>query len=138
LLLVGRADEAGLLRSLGLHATEWTRPDLGRAIRGRRLIAVLADEEGGERVAGELAASGRARGLNTLKGSLPSPFTYRSVAQKGWSGLSTAEDVRHAVILQDWGWVQIVEVPTTVKGGRPSELVWVHPRFHTDRASGSG
>lgn len=64
-----------------------------------------------------------------LKPSLPNPFTCRQVAQKGWSGLDTVEDVRQAVgILEDRGWVKVVEVPPGVKGGRPSERVWVHPR----------
>ena len=47
-----------------------------------------------------------------IKQSLPNPFTCRMVAKKGWAGLQTSDDVRHAVdILEDRGWVKIVEVP---------------------------
>ena len=58
-----------------------------------------------------------------IKGKLSNPFTARAVARKGWSGLTTAEEVRYAAgILQDRGWLKCVEVPTDrVKGGaRPS------------------
>jgi hypothetical protein len=66
-----------------------------------------------------------------IKTSLPNPFTYRTVFHKGWSGLTTAEEVRQAVgILQDRGWVKTVEVPSSnTKGGRPAELVWIHPKL---------
>jgi putative DNA primase/helicase len=60
--------------------------------------------------------------------SLPNPFAFRQVAKKGWTGLSTSEDVRKAVgILEECGWVRVVEVPTTERGGRPTEQVWVNP-----------
>ena len=61
--------------------------------------------------------------------SLPNPFTYRQVAQKGWAGLTGTEDVRRAVgILEDHDWVRVVESPPDpAKGGRPSECVWVNP-----------
>jgi hypothetical protein len=65
-----------------------------------------------------------------IKRTLPNPFTYREVAQKGWSGLTTVEDVRRAVgILEDRGWVKVVEVATTERGGRPSDQVWIHPKL---------
>jgi Protein of unknown function (DUF3987) len=65
-----------------------------------------------------------------IKASLPNPFTYRQVAQKGWTGLSSVEDVRKAVgILEDRAWVKTVEVLSDdPKGrGRPSEQVWINP-----------
>jgi putative DNA primase/helicase len=67
-----------------------------------------------------------------LAKSLPNPFTCRQVAQKGWSGLDTVEVVRRAVgILEDRGWVQVIEVPSDDKlhRGRPSEQVWIHPKL---------
>jgi putative DNA primase/helicase len=64
-----------------------------------------------------------------LKDSLPNPFTFRQVAQKGWAGLGTVEEVRRAVgILEDRHWVKVAEVPASERGGRPSEQVWVHPK----------
>jgi Protein of unknown function (DUF3987) len=71
-----------------------------------------------------------------IKGKLSNPFTARGVARKGWSGLTTAEEVRHAAgILQDRGWIKSVGVPTDrVKGGRPTELFWIHPRLTNGRA----
>ncbi len=73
-----------------------------------------------------------------LKESLSNPFTFRQVAQKGWSGLTAVEDVRKAVgILEDRGWVKIVEEtpeePT--RGGRPSEKVWINPRVQAEATS---
>jgi putative DNA primase/helicase len=69
---------------------------------------------------------------NRIKASLPNPFTFREVAKKGWSGLGTDEDVRKAVgILEDRGWVQVVEIPPGPQGGRPSEKVWNNPALLT-------
>jgi putative DNA primase/helicase len=66
-----------------------------------------------------------------IKESLPNPFTIRDVQRKGWSGLSSNEDVRSAVgLLEDRGWVKVVEVASSdPRGrGRPSEQVWIHPK----------
>jgi hypothetical protein len=73
-----------------------------------------------------------------IKTSLPNPFTYRTVFHKGWSGLTTAEEVRQAIgILQDRGWVKTVEVPSgNTKGGRPAELVWIHPKLSKPQVPG--
>jgi putative DNA primase/helicase len=70
-----------------------------------------------------------------IKESLPNPFTYRIVVKKGWSGLGTNEEVRKAVgILEDRGWVKVVEVPADdpLGRGRPSEQVWIHPKLLAD------
>lgn len=65
---------------------------------------------------------------NRIRQSLPNPFTCRQVAQKGWSGLGSVEEARRAVdILEDRGWVRIVEVPPGPLGGRASEQVWINP-----------
>jgi hypothetical protein len=48
-----------------------------------------------------------------IKDKLSNPFIARSVARKVWSGLTTAEEVRHAAgILQDRGWIKSVEMAT--------------------------
>jgi hypothetical protein len=63
-----------------------------------------------------------------IKHSLSNPFTYRDVLRKGWSGLTTADDVQKAVgILEDRNWVKVVEIPTTERGGRPSAKIWINP-----------
>jgi putative DNA primase/helicase len=69
-----------------------------------------------------------------IKQSLPNPFTFRQVAQKGWAGLGTVEDVRRAVgQLEDRGWVQVEEIPSGPAGGRPSEVVWIHPAIRGEQ-----
>jgi Protein of unknown function (DUF3987) len=63
-----------------------------------------------------------------IKESLPNPFTIRDVQRKGWAGLSSNDDVRKAIdLLEDRGWVKVVEVPSGERGGRPSDRVWIHP-----------
>lgn len=65
-----------------------------------------------------------------IKQSLPNPFTFRQVALKGWSGLGTVEDVRKAVdLLEDRGWVRVVETEPGPQGGRRSEQVWINPNI---------
>ena len=65
-----------------------------------------------------------------IKDSVANPFTYRDVAKKGWTGLTTSEDVRRAVdLLDDRGWVKVVEVPPGDRGGHPSKQVWIHPKL---------
>jgi putative DNA primase/helicase len=69
-----------------------------------------------------------------LKKSLPNPFSCWQVAQKGWSGLATVEDVRRAVgILASRNRVRVVEVPPTDRGGRPGEQVWIHPALRDEK-----
>jgi hypothetical protein len=73
-----------------------------------------------------------------IKESLPNPFTIRDVQRKGWSGLGSNEEVRRAVgILEDRGWVKVVEIPSIdpLGRGRPSEQVWIHSAI---RASSGG
>jgi hypothetical protein len=44
--------------------------------------------------------------------------------------LATVEDVRRSVgILENRGWVHVVEIPSGPTGGRPSEKVWIHPKL---------
>lgn len=70
-----------------------------------------------------------------IANSLPNPFTCREVAQKGWAGLGTAESVRHAVgVLEDRKVVKVVETASgdSLGRGRPSEKVWINPKFRAD------
>lgn len=65
-----------------------------------------------------------------LKQSLPSPFTTRQVVKKGWSGLTTPEDVERAIdVLEDKGWIKTVEIPPTAQGGRPSKQHFINPEI---------
>ena len=74
-----------------------------------------------------------------IKQSLPNPFTYRDVQRKGWSGLSSNEEVRVAVgIFEDRGWVKVVNDPPGQTGGRPSEKVYVHAKILNSDAAGQG
>ena len=87
----------------------------------RRIYQAAADgdPEAAEQLAGR------------LKKSLPNPFTYRQVVQKGWTGLDDVDAVRKAVgILEDRNWTQVVTKPPGPTGGRPSEEVWINPRIH--------
>jgi putative DNA primase/helicase len=73
-----------------------------------------------------------ARLAERIQESLPNPFTCRLVAQKGWTGLGTIDEARRAVgILEDRGWVKVVEIPSPdpMGRGRPAELVWINPKL---------
>jgi hypothetical protein len=61
---------------------------------------------------------------------LPHPFTVRDVVCKGWSGLSTTEEVERAVNqLEERNWVTVKQLPPGPNGGRPSREIWVNPRI---------
>jgi putative DNA primase/helicase len=78
----------------------------------------------------EGAVDDAARLAERIRESLPNPFTCRQVAQKGWTGLGTVDDVRRAVgILEDRGWVKVVETAPANVGGRPKEEIWINPRL---------
>jgi putative DNA primase/helicase len=66
-----------------------------------------------------------------IKDSLSNPFTIRDVQRKGWAGLTSNEDVRRTLgILEDRGWIKIVELPSSdpLGRGRPSEQCWINPK----------
>jgi putative DNA primase/helicase len=72
-----------------------------------------------------------------LAASLPNPFACWQVAQKGWRNLGTVDEVRRAVgILEDRGWVKVVERPSGALGGRPAEEVWVNPSVRPQKPGG--
>lgn len=63
-----------------------------------------------------------------ITGKLPNPFTIRDVQRKGWSGLTSNEEVRRAVgILEDRGWIRRAMVPPGPKGGGITEAFWINP-----------
>jgi putative DNA primase/helicase len=66
-------------------------------------------------------------------GNVPSPFTPREVAKKGWSGLKRSEDVSAALaVLEANGWVIGVQRPPGPEGGRPSTIYHINPRARRD------
>ncbi|MES2460015.1 MAG: DUF3987 domain-containing protein [Armatimonadota bacterium] len=63
-----------------------------------------------------------------IKQSLPNPFTTRLIVKKGWSGLTTTEEVDRAVgLLEDRGWVKTQETTPGEAGGRPSVQIYINP-----------
>lgn len=68
-----------------------------------------------------------------LKNSLPNPFQVRQVVKKGWSGLTTPDDVNKALmILEDRGWVQAHTPPVEKQGGRPTTNWHINPVVRED------
>jgi putative DNA primase/helicase len=67
------------------------------------------------------------------KDVLPETFTTRDVYLKGWSGLDTPEQARKALgVLERHFWVERVNTPPTILGGRPSEAWNTNPRMVRD------
>jgi hypothetical protein len=117
--LVDRATSAGELGAVSLDAAElagrWCTL-LEAHARRTYLAAQDGDPEGPTNLA------------DRIKVSLPNPFTIRDIQRKGWSGLTSQDEVRRAVgILEDRGWVQVATRAPGAKGGRPTEDFWVNP-----------
>lgn len=69
----------------------------------------------------------RELGERIRQGKLPGEFSTRDVYLRGWSGLSTPDEVRAALrVLEDAGWVRPA-IPAE-REGRPSERWHVNPR----------
>jgi hypothetical protein len=65
-------------------------------------------------------------------GAVTHRMKLRLVVDKGWEGLNTTEKVREAVaILEDHGWVRLVEVKSPGRG-RPSEQLHIHPNLREE------
>jgi putative DNA primase/helicase len=62
------------------------------------------------------------------RGDLPNPFLVRQIRRKGWSGLTTPEEIHAGLdLLEDHGWVRRVEVRPTAKGGRTTMTFHINP-----------
>ncbi|CAN5154425.1 hypothetical protein BH10PSE16_BH10PSE16_43270 [soil metagenome] len=60
-------------------------------------------------------------------------FKLKDVQQKGWSGLSTTDEVRKAAaMLVDYDWLRCEVVPPGAAGGRPGETFRIHPGLKGD------
>ncbi len=85
----------------------------------RRIYACVADPD----LEPALALSARIKA-----GALPSPFTYRDVYRRCWSGLDNPEATRRAVAaLEGLDWFRTVETPNT--GGAPRVDIYIHPKL---------
>jgi len=57
-------------------------------------------------------------------------FTARQLIRRGWKGLTEADDVLNALeVLIEKDWLSWQEVPSTGKGGRPTERYFINPRI---------
>ena len=62
-------------------------------------------------------------------------FTAGAVLCKGWSGLSTFEEVRDAAeILEEIAWLRAEKIPSGEKGGRPRFHYHINPRLQRKEA----
>ena len=67
-------------------------------------------------------------------GAVPSPTRARDIRLKGWTGLSTPDEVALAIAtLESLGWMRRVDRPATVKGGRPTVEYLLNPAVRTQR-----
>lgn len=62
------------------------------------------------------------------EGDADSGVSVRDLQRRGWSGLTTPEDLTTALrTLEEHGWVRVVEGDREGKSGRPSKKVLFHP-----------
>ncbi len=132
-----------LIPALALIFALVDTPDSGGVIHERELIRALAWAEHLRPHAERLYAAalipettGAHALLAKIKGGklcdgdgvLWESFEPWKVAVKHWAGLGTPGDVRKAAeLLADYGWLARETVPTSTKGGRPSERYLIHP-----------
>lgn len=63
------------------------------------------------------------------RGDIPPRFGAREILRRGWSGLTTKGAVADALdLLEDHHWVRAIEVPTGIKGGRPTIVYVANPK----------
>ena len=71
------------------------------------------------------------------KGQVPDRSSLRDIYRHGWSGLTDPERVRAGLtVLVSAGWVRVVDIADP-SGGRPSEVIRIHPELR-DKAAGQG
>jgi putative DNA primase/helicase len=69
-----------------------------------------------------------------LRDSLPNPFSARDVQRKCWTSLDSGVSVERALLmLEDYGWIKGVEIPTdSMTGGRPTRAYYINPAVRGD------
>jgi putative DNA primase/helicase len=109
-----------------------SRPALERALGWAEFLEAHA-----RRIFEAITAAPRfaavALGQRLLRGAVPDGFQARKIHRKGWSRLTTPEDVAVALdVLEELGWVAAEEVPSGVKGGRPTRLWRINPQIERE------
>jgi putative DNA primase/helicase len=75
--------------------------------------------------------------IHNLRQSDGTRFKTGDVVQRGWSSLSTTEDVNRAVtFLEERHWLQFMESPPLAQGGRPEQWIYVHPNLLQEKDAG--
>jgi putative DNA primase/helicase len=66
-------------------------------------------------------------------GALTDGQAPREVYRNGWSLLQTPDDVYGGLTyLERHGWIRVCEEPSGPKGGRPREVIHLHPSLHAE------
>ena len=87
------------------------------AAHARRIYGAIED------VAGRVA---RLLANRISAGEVQSPFSLKSIYDRGWSGLTDPEEVKRGVVrLESLGWVQLVVRKPGI--GRAAHEYWIHP-----------
>ncbi len=117
-LLIHLADTRG-----GLIGDE----SLNRAILWATYLESHARRLYGAAVKPDISAA-KALAQKIVARELSEKFALRDVYRKGWSGLSSREDVQPAVeVLSEFDWLRSGEVPTN---GRSGTVHFINPRIH--------
>ncbi|HJN91992.1 MAG TPA: hypothetical protein QGF05_04600 [Dehalococcoidia bacterium] len=65
-------------------------------------------------------------------GAVADQAPLRDIYRKGWSGLASLEALQAAVDeLAACHWCRIEEIPSGEAGGRPSQILRLHPELRT-------
>lgn len=68
--------------------------------------------------------------LNEQHGWYLNGFKARDIHRKNWKSLTDIESVENALeLLIDKNWLSVEEIPTTGKGGRPTQLYRINPKI---------
>ena len=63
-----------------------------------------------------------------IAGEVPDPFLARQIRRKGWTGLSSPDEVSAGIdLLEDLGWVRRVDLPPSRTGGRRTVEYHINP-----------
>lgn len=108
----GREAAGAVSKGAAMMAVKWCEFLEAHA---RRIYAMASD-----------GATDGAELIATRFGQLPEPFTLRDVQRKGWTGLTTSDDVEVALArLEERGWLR--SVPSLNETGRPTTYYFKHP-----------
>jgi putative DNA primase/helicase len=141
MLIAHLAKYRSLMPSLALlfHLVEITSSSGAVQLQDAQMAAAWCDflEQHARRIF-HAATDGDLEGARTLeariRASLPNPFKISDIAKKGWTNLTTTDEIERAVaILEEKNHVLLIEEPADnepgKKGGRPQRKVYVHPKI---------